>query len=76
MNGLEKLLAGKDLRSIGKCNEVVAEIKSQKDFDLLFKFLFHDDRIVVMHAADVIEKITITRHQYLEKHKKEMQMQH
>lgn len=66
---LEKLLSGADLRSIGKCDVVISKIKNQQDFDNLFKFLFHQNRIIVMHAADAIEKITIKHPQYLAKHK-------
>lgn len=65
----EKILSGGDLRSIGQSNSVTAKIKTQNDFDELFKFLFHTDRLVVMRAADAIEKITINKPQYLLKHK-------
>ena len=70
MMQLEKMLSGGDLRSIGQSNSVVAEIKTQNDFDKLFKFLFHSDRLIVMRAADAIEKITVNKPQYLSKHKK------
>jgi len=68
----EKLLSGGDLRSTGKGDAVISKIKNQQDFDNLFKFLFHHNRIVVMHAADTIEKITIKDPQYLPKHKTEL----
>lgn len=67
---LEKLLSGGDLRSTGKGISVIPKIKNQADFDGLFNFLFHTDRIIVMRAADTVEKITITNPQYLTKHKK------
>jgi hypothetical protein len=69
MIGIEKILSGGDLRSIGKSNAVILKIQTQKDFDELFKCLFHEDRLVVMRAADTIEKITINNTQYLTKHK-------
>lgn len=72
MKGLKKLLRGHDLRFIGKNEKVISTVKNQKDFDHLFKFLFHPSRIVVMHTADAIEKITIDHPQYLFKHKKEL----
>lgn len=72
MKGLIKLLSGGDLRSIGNNNLVVAGIKNQEQFDELFKYLFHNDRIVVMRAADAIEKVTIANPSYLYKHKKEI----
>ena len=68
----KKLLAGGDLRSIGKSNSVILKIHDQNDFDELFQCLFHPDRIVVMRAADAIEKITIIKPQYLNNHKKEV----
>jgi len=69
---LEKMLSGGDLRSIGQSNAVVAKIKSQNDFDDLFKCLFHKSRLVVKRAADAIEKITISSPNYLAKHKKDI----
>ncbi len=69
---IEKLLSGGDLRSIGKSNSVVLKIKNQNDFDELFQCLFHKDRIVVMRAADAIEKITIKDPLYLARHKKKI----
>jgi hypothetical protein len=68
----DKILSGNDLRSIGKSNSVILKVQNQSNFDKLFKCLFHEDRLVVMRAADVIEKITINHTQYLSKHKKEI----
>ena len=70
MVDFEKILSGGDLRSIGKSKSVIAEIKNQKDFDELFEYLFHIDRIIVMRSVDAIEKITIDKPNYLKKHKK------
>jgi len=72
MFDLEKLLSGGDLRSIGRSGSVISKIKSQSDFDELFGYLFHHDRIVVMRAADVIEKITLTKPGYLKNHAQEI----
>lgn len=72
MNRFEKLLSGGDLRSIGKNNSVIKKIKNQTDFDELFKYLFHANRIVVMRAADAIEKVTATNLNYLGTHKPEI----
>ena len=69
MEELFRLLKGGDLRSIGRSNEVVRQIKNQNDFDNLFQYLFHEDRIVAMRAADVIEKVTLANGRYLNKHK-------
>lgn len=67
-----KILSGGDLRSIGKSNSIIAKIKNQNNFDELFKCLFHEDRLVVMRAADIIEKITINNQQFLTNHKMEI----
>lgn len=69
MKNLEKLLAGGDLRSLGKSKAVISGIKKQSDFDMLFERIFHKDRIAVMRAADIIEKVTINNPQFLSKHK-------
>jgi hypothetical protein len=65
----ESLLSGGDLRSIGKSNSLISKINTQEKFDDLFKSLFNKDRIVVMRAADVVEKITLKSPSYLKKHK-------
>ena len=62
-------LSGGNLRSIGKASEAVAEVKSQAAFDSLFACLHESDRLLVMRAADAIEKITKTRPEYLVTHK-------
>ena len=56
MKSLEEILSGGDLRSIGKSNSLVQTIRTQADFDELFNLLFHSNRVVVMRAADSIEK--------------------
>ncbi len=69
MAAFEKILSGGDLRSIGKSNAVVLKVQTQKDFDDLFQCLLHEDRLVVMRAADAIEKITVNKPDYLYQHK-------
>jgi len=68
---LEKLSGG-DLRSIGNVDFIVDEIQSQNDFDELFACLSSDDRLIVMRAADAVEKITIKHIDYLGSHKEEV----
>lgn len=70
MRSFENLLAGGDLRSIGKSNSVVKLIASQSGFDELFEMLFHPNRIIAMRAADAVEKITVGNPEYLVKHKR------
>ena len=69
MKDLDEILSGGDLRTVRKSNAVVSKINNQQDFDELFNYLFHKDRLIVMRAADAIEKITINNPQYLIKHK-------
>jgi len=71
-NDLLEKLSGGDLRSIGKADLVVDEIYNQNDFDILFNYLYSDDRLIVMRAADAIEKITAKRTDYLCGHKEEI----
>ena len=72
MNSIYSKLKGRDLRSIGKANNIVREVTKQKEFDKLFEGLFDVERLIVMRAADAIEKITITHPEYLESHKDEL----
>jgi hypothetical protein len=68
----DKILSSGDLRSIGSSQAAVLNLHSQKAFDELFRCLFHADRLVVMRAADSIEKITIQHPHYLVNHEKEI----
>ena len=72
MKNILALLSGGDLRSIGESESLMQMIKSQEDFDELFDYLFYKDRLVVMRAADVIEKITVKDRRYLLKHSREI----
>jgi hypothetical protein len=72
MNKFQDILKGGDLRSIGRANEIVALVNDQTTFDELFKRLTNSDRIVVMRTADAIEKITLKKPDYLQKHKTEL----
>jgi len=65
-----KVLSGGDLRSIGASISVALHICNQQDFDTLFKYIFHPDRIVTMRAVDAIEKISFSQPEFLQKHKK------
>ena len=66
---IKTMLNGGDLRSIGGANEVVSLIHNQEDFDMLFSFLHDSDRLIVMRAADSIEKISRKHSSYLDNHK-------
>jgi len=66
------MLLGKDLRSISRAEEVVRIVEGQQSFDDLFKLLLHHERLLVMRAADAIEKITETRGEFLRPHKAQL----
>jgi hypothetical protein len=57
MTDLLKKLAGGGLRSIGRSNEVVAQvIESPALISELFEGLFHEDARVRARASDALEK--------------------
>jgi len=66
---IKKYLKGGDIRSIAGVEQLVPLIKTQKDFDELFSCLYSEDRLIVMRAADAIEKITRDHQAYLDPHK-------
>ena len=66
------LLLGKDLRSISRTNEVVRAVVDQVSFDELFNLLLHHERLLVMRAADGIEKVTIRHPEFLAPHKRQL----
>ena len=72
MNKLTKYLQGGDLRSIAKVAQVIKLVNSQFEFDQLFSHLYATDRLIVMRAADAIEKIASANPQYLVDHKNEL----
>ena len=58
MNDLLKKLQGGDMRSIGRADEVVAEVGENENlFTDLVEGLFQEDGLIRMRAADAIEKI-------------------
>lgn len=61
-------LAGTDLRSIGNTGSVISLVQNKHDFDKLFALLQSNDRVIAMHAADAVEKITRANTTYLEGH--------
>ncbi len=72
MKSLRKYLSGGDLRSIADAHTVVSLIHTQKDFDELFQYLLTNDRLIVMRAADAIEKITLRKPEYLTGHNQDI----
>jgi HEAT repeat protein len=65
-----KKLAGGDRRSIGRSNEVAAEVLARPAlFRVLMEGLTSEDPLVRMRAADAIEKITLQRPELLRPYK-------
>jgi hypothetical protein len=62
MHAILTKLSGGDRRSIGRSNEIVAQILKQP---ALFRYLFEgmesDDEILRMRAADAAERVTVRR---------------
>ena len=72
MNRLEKLRGG-DLRSIGRSNEIVADIEENPLLiEIIFPGLHDPDPILKARAADVIEKATRKKPELLLNRKREI----
>ena len=66
-------LQGRDRRSIGRSNEVVAEVAANpKLFVALFSGLKSDDPVLRARTADAVEKITARRPEYLRRYKTQL----
>lgn len=61
-------LEGYDLRSIGSVEGLVPMIRTQADFDVLFRFLTCGERLVQMRAADALDKVSARFPEFLDKH--------
>jgi HEAT repeat protein len=70
MSPILNKLAGTDRRSIGKSDEVVADVLANPAlFDAVFEGMLATDPVLRMRAADVVEKITAQHPEYLRPHK-------
>ena len=70
MHEVFALLAGRDRRSIGNVNAVIAAVEHDPSlFDVLFHGLLSDDPLIRMRAADAIEKITRRHPDWLQPYK-------
>ena len=66
-------LGGGDRRSIGRSNEVVADVLADPSlFDLIFDAIASDDPLIAMRAADAVEKVTARRPELLRPHKRRL----
>lgn len=63
---LDKLRGG-DRRSVGRSNQVVETIRRQPVlFPALIDGMHHDNEVVRMRAADVLEKLNVTNPEWLQ----------
>ena len=66
MTDILQKLAGGDFRSIGRSNEVVAEVLADPSlFGALFEGMLDADPLIRMRAADAVEKVTAQHPEYL-----------
>ena len=73
MKSISDLLNGKDRRSIGKSDDVVAlVVKNEKLFDELFNCLYSNNEVIRMRAADAIQKIVELKPDIIKKYKYEI----
>ena len=70
MSDFLQKLSGRDRRSIGRANEVVEDVLDDPTlFEVVFDGMLGEDPIIRMRAADVVEKVTAERPQYLDPYK-------
>ena len=71
MHPIVEKLKGGDRRSIGKSDEVVAEVLAEPGlFDIVFANMLSDDPVLCMRCADAVEKITARHPEYLQPYKR------
>lgn len=62
INAILQKLKGGDRRSIGRVDEVVAEVLADSGlFGLVFEGMLDDNPLIRMRCADAVEKITVSR---------------
>ncbi len=70
MDEILKKLRGGDRRSIGRANEVVADMLDDPSlFGIVFQGMLDDDPLIRMRSADAIEKVTTRYPDYLQPYK-------
>ena len=70
MHGVLQKLQGGDRRSIGRVDEVIADVLDDPPlFDVVFDGMLSDDPVVRMRAADAVEKLTAKHPEYLQPYK-------
>jgi HEAT repeat protein len=67
MAGILEKIQGGDRRSIGRSEEVAADVLANPAlFETLFRGMLHANPLVRMRAADAVEKITLAHPEYLQ----------
>jgi hypothetical protein len=70
---ISAMLKGADRRSIGTANKIGELVSSEPQrFAELLECLWNEDPIVRMRAADTAEKVTVTRPELLNPHKRDL----
>jgi hypothetical protein len=73
MSDLLEKLEGGDRRSIGRVEEVVAQVLNDPSlFKVVFDGMLGHDPLVRMRSADAVEKITAQHPEYLQPYKKRL----
>lgn len=73
MASLLEMLSGGDRRSIGRANEVTAQVlRDPTLFGQLFDGMAADDPVIRMRAADAVEKVTAVRPDLLQPYRREL----
>jgi hypothetical protein len=71
MHPLLRKLEGRNRRSIGRSNEVVADVLADLSlFKVVFSGLLSKDPVIRMRSADAVEKITARHPEYLRPYKR------
>jgi hypothetical protein len=66
-------LEGGDRRSIGRANEVVADVIGDPSFfEVVFNGMLCDDPLIRMRCSDAVEKITAKHPEYLQPYKEKL----
>lgn len=73
MHPLVAKLEGGDRRSVGRSGEVVADVLAEPQlFEVVFEAMLAGDPVIRLRAADAAEKITATRPELLQPHKRRL----
>ena len=73
MHDLLRKLQGGDRRSIGRANEVVEDVLNDTAlFQVVFRGMLSSDPVLRMRCADVMEKVTAQRPEYLWPYREEL----